>query len=159
MPRPLHSLLLAVLTALLLVQPAVLAGASCAEEMLTGRCGCTQADDAPQARSCCATQPDEGAPGEGTALQAGKQCGCTLAPVPHAPAAPAHDGPGLTTGSARTWLDLGAAVSARSLFDAAAAPLWAASDGSPPGTALRPHDLASRTSAARYLTFLCTSLR
>jgi hypothetical protein len=164
MPRPLHSLLLAVLTALLLVQPAVVAGASCAEEMFTGQCGCTEPDAAGDARSCCAPQADEGALAlgalaEGDTLRPESPCDCSLAPVPHAPAAPAHDAAGLTTEGARSWIGLCAALPASSALDAAPAPRWAASDGAPPAAALCPHDLASRGGAARYLTFLCTSLR
>lgn len=156
MSRLLHTALLAVLATLLLLQPAVAAGVQCAEGMLSGACGCASGARAPDERaSCCSSESDEESPADHDTARSSSACDCTLAPVPDAPAAPVHDGAGLTTAASRAWLDLGAQVSAAAVL----APFPAASDGSPPETDPRPHDLASRVDAARLLAFLCMSLR
>jgi hypothetical protein len=162
MPRAFHSALLAVLAALFCLQPAVRAGASCAQEMLTWSCGCAAAASEPDAHAGCTRGgEDAGSPADSDSVRSASGCTCELAPVPDAPARAAQhgsalQGAGLAGHDVPAWIELCAAEPVL-----AGAALRARLPGleSPPGASATPHDFASRAGAVRFLTFLCTSRR
>lgn len=161
----LRSLVLGLVAALLLLQPAARAGAGCAASMLTGSCACTEAaapgsDDEP---SCCekaeqAAQPesapqDEGAQEDGPRFGAESGCACTASPLPDLPGAPNTADP-----AGRTIVEL-LKLAARCTLEPQV--LAVPSSEAPPPRAPRPRIAFTvpRASTARALAWFCTWLR
>ncbi len=162
MPSILHSLFAGLIAALLLLQPAIRAGAGCAEALLSASCACSRPiEDDSKAASCCTTREHaDPTPVEGARIEsAGGHCACELAPVPDATATPAGTGGALDSDGARGWID---ACAAAPLCEAQAGRAqlgvpWP--PGPPPDHARADHDFVGRHGAARFLTFVCTSRR
>ncbi len=93
MPNPLRRLLFGLIAALLLLQPAVRAGAGCASTLFTGTCPCTEAPDetaSDEAPSTCCTPAQSSDESNGTTPDptGTSKCGCTATTNPEPPATP-----------------------------------------------------------------------
>jgi len=162
MSTALRTLVLGLVAALLLLQPAARAGAGCGETMLTGSCDCTEpaADGAESAGGCCgsadAGSPDESSPDDeaGPAVAAESGCQCSASPLPDLPGAPRGQDREASTLGERVTQATQCALEQRG--GAIAAPELA-----PPRTPprARPANHLSRGSTARTLAFLGTCLR
>jgi len=89
---PLRSLLFGLIAALLLLQPAVRAGAACASSLFTGTCPCIAAADEPasdtEKSACCGQAQSVDESGGSTQDPSGpSKCGCSVN-APEQPAAP-----------------------------------------------------------------------
>ncbi len=158
MTTHLRTLILALVAALLLLQPAARAGAGCAETMLTGSCACTESSAVEGTASCCQgggdeapeeSTPDDGQPQFGT----DSGCACTASPLPELPGAPKTAD--AEAGSIVERLALATSCAQEQRADVVATP-----EARPPRPRVRAHvSTIPRASTARTLSFLGTWLR